>query len=253
MSFPHARGARPEDAATVILARDASEGLEVYMTRRQDYLRFMGGYYVFPGGKVDPADIGGDILRCLDGFGPERALERMAGIGDPPRALGFMVAAARELYEEAGVLLAKDAEGRPADLSDPKLGPGLAELRKRLQADEITLPELLKASGLRLDLGDMWWFAHWITPATSPRRFSTHFYLAGLPEGQLASAFEEEISDARWVSPRKALDMWRSREWDMIPPTVASLDTLSRYGGVADALADFSKPPSEFRRTVWKG
>ncbi len=245
--------AQPEDAATVILVRDGEEGLEAYMTRRHDSLEFLGGYHVFPGGKVDREDRLANAARLSPSLTAEEAVKRMAGVDDPARAFGFFAAAARELFEEAGVLLAGDSKG--ARLEELPQGPAreLISLRRLLQADEIPLAEVLERTGLCLSLAKLLWFAHWITPSTSPRRFNTHFFVARCPGGQTVSPFQAEISEAVWIPPKKALREWKAGRWKMIPPTFASLDTLALYDDWEGLKADFAKPPAEHPRTVWKG
>jgi 8-oxo-dGTP pyrophosphatase MutT (NUDIX family) len=244
---------KPEDAATVVLTRDSSDGLEVYMTRRQPSLLFLGGYHVFPGGKLDDADRSPEIFaRCRD-CDLEEAARQIEGVDDPDRAAGLMVAAIRELFEEAGVLLGEDEAGRPLANPSKQTLNQLADLRKKLQADEIPFSDLLEMQGLYCSLSRLKWFAHWITPATSPRRFNTFFFVARKPKGQETSRFEQEIDEAVWVKPREAIERWKAGEWLMIPPTIASLDTLSRYESWEAIKADFGRPPAEHQRTVWKG
>lgn len=242
-------GVTPEDAATVMLVREARGGLEVYMTRRQDHLKFMGGYYVFPGGKVDASDLS-DVAAERCRFGARDARARLAGVDDARRALGFWVAGIRELFEETGVLVAEDAEGRPLAGLDPVR---LSLLRGELQARRLAFPELLRQEGLHLSLDSLLWFAHWITPSSSPRRFSTFFFIARQPAGQGPQPFTPEIAHAAWVSPDAALEHWRQGRWPLIPPTIASLDTLARYSSWEALHADFSRPPKEHARTVWTG
>jgi 8-oxo-dGTP pyrophosphatase MutT (NUDIX family) len=252
MAPPTFQPVTPEDAATVVLVRDAGGDLEVYMTRRQDHLLFLGGYYVFPGGKMDEADYGAQSLARCRGLTPEQAAARIEGVERPELAYGLMFAAVRELFEEAGVLLAEYEDGVELARPSPELAARLAELRAGLQADRITMAALLQAEGLYCPVSRVHWFAHWITPATSPRRFSTYFFLARLPEGQEASAFESEVARALWIRPDEALARWRQDKWKMIPPTISSLDTLARYKSWTDLARDFSRPPGEHRRTVWK-
>jgi len=243
----------PEDASTVILVRESDGGLEVYMTRRQDYLSFMGGYYVFPGGKVDEADMGDEVLSLCGGFSRQEAASRLVGVEDSRRAAGIFIAAARELFEEAGVLLAcRDGLG-PLESPGRELSESLCRRRQDLNQDRISFSEALGGEGLTLDPGRLLWFAHWITPASSPRRFSTFFFLARKPDGQETSPCEDEVSEAGWITPRAALDKWRAGKWEMIPPTISSLDTLCRYRCWSELEADYVKPPDQTPRTVWKG
>ncbi len=239
----------PEDASTVILVREGDHGLEVYMTKRQDYLRFLGGYYVFPGGKVDPDDADDQVIQRCASFGPDDALASLDGIGRR-RSMGFRVAGLRELFEEVGILLADDAQGRFLERPEPHLWERLAHKRHQLQYDELRFNEVLASEEVSLTPSRLLWFAHWITPATSPRRFSTFFFIARAPEGQRTEPFEDEIANAAWIRPADALAKWRQGKWPMIPPTLSSLDTISAYESWKGLEADYSRPPSEHPRTV---
>ncbi len=243
----------PEDAATVVLVRDSGDGLEVYMTRRRDELVFLGGYHVFPGGKVDPGDRCSEAVQRSRGLSPEDAACRINGVPEPFRAFGFFFGAARELFEEAGVLIAEDGECGPVEGPSAGLAERLGAHRADLQADRVPLHRILEQEGLFISVHRLKWFAHWITPATSPRRFNTYFFVCRKPGGQSAQPFSGEVSEGVWVRPLEALNRWRAGEWKMIPPTFASLDTLSQYGSWEDLSRDFSRPPLEHPRTVWKG
>jgi 8-oxo-dGTP pyrophosphatase MutT (NUDIX family) len=205
--------AAPEPAATVCLVREDAAGLEVYLTRRQADLMFLGGFHVFPGGKVDPEDCcPGMLSRC-------RSLD--PGAADPDRAAGFRVAAIREVFEETGVLLTEGTK--------PISSARLQESRRELHAGKRSFLSWLEAEDLYLPVDRLFWFAHWITPATSPRRFDTHFFAARMPAGQEAAPFAEEISASGWERPKAAIERWKRGEIKMIPPTLASLDFLSRF------------------------
>jgi 8-oxo-dGTP pyrophosphatase MutT (NUDIX family) len=243
---------KPEDASTVILVRDDGGGIEVYVTRRQDHLLFLGGYHVFPGGKVDEDDRSAKTIELCRGRTPEQACTHIEGVDEPDRAVGFMVAGIRELFEEAGVLLAEREDGSDLRQSGPGQAERLAGHRKKLQQDKIGFQQIMEKERLRCPLDRLLWFAHWITPATSPRRFNTFFFAAKKPEGQETQAFEDEIAEAFWVRPEKALENWRKGQWKMIPPTISSLDTLAGYKSWDDIKNDLVKPHEEHRRVVVK-
>src|SRR5439155_498860 len=108
----------PKPAASVVLVRPsppgAPEPIEVYMIRRQRSMKFLGGFYAFPGGKVDPADGSPAALaRChgLDTVGAETIFRG----DDAAPAFAVWVAAVRELLEESGILLVCDGHRRPLD------------------------------------------------------------------------------------------------------------------------------------------
>ncbi len=243
----------PEDAATVILLRESAGGLEVYMTKRQGYLPFLGGYYVFPGGKVDESDRDESMFERCRSLSPEEAAGRMDGVADHHRAMGFFVAGARELFEESGILLAANGSGEVLESPAPSRLEGLEKKRDLLQKDRIAFSAILEQERLFIDPSRLLWFAHWVTPATSPRRFSTHFFVARKPEGQEPTPFREEVAEEVWCKPEEAIARWKQGDWRMIPPTIASLDTISRYQSWREIKKDFSLPPGEHQRTVWRG
>jgi 8-oxo-dGTP pyrophosphatase MutT (NUDIX family) len=185
----------PRDAATVILLRPAAAGFEVFLLRRRKNASFMGGAFVFPGGAVD-GDDGGDLR----------------------------VTAARELFEEAGVLL----------VSAPVDPATVAALRTRLLGGA-PLSALLPAAGLALAPERLTYYAHWITPSVEGKRFSARFYLAALPAGQRPSFDAQETVDQAWVTPIAALA--RAQELALPPPQVRVLADLSAAATVDDALA----------------
>ena len=185
----------PRDAASVILLRPAAAGFEVFLLRRRKNASFMGGAFVFPGGAADPDD-GGDLR----------------------------VTAARELFEEAGVLLATAAVAPDA----------LAALRARLNGGA-TLSALLAEAGLALALDRLTYYAHWITPSAEPRRFSARFYVAVLPEGQAPRFDATETVDEAWATPADALA--RAAALALPPPQVRILADLAAAGTVDAAVA----------------
>jgi 8-oxo-dGTP pyrophosphatase MutT (NUDIX family) len=185
----------PRDAATVILLRPAAAGFEVFLLRRRKNASFMGGAFVFPGGAADPED-GGDLR----------------------------VTAARELFEEAGVLLAS----APVDHAT------VAALRARLLAGA-SMAALLAEAGLTLAPERLAYYAHWITPSAEGKRFSARFYLAVLPDGQRPSFDAQETVDEAWATPADALA--RAQALALPPPQVRILADLAPAASVDDALA----------------
>ena len=202
------------EAATVMLVRDAPE-LEVFMLRRNPESVFAGGAYVFPGGAVDPDD---------------RAL------GDDFR---FWVAAVRETFEEAGVLLARSGTdaATPFDASRDAIAR-LAGDRLELLAGAASFAAVLDAHGARVDLGALVPFARWITPEPSPRRFDTWFFAAAAPDGH---AYEHDHSEAvasEWIRPADALARARAGDIQLIYPTVRTLLVMARYSSASEFLGD---------------
>jgi 8-oxo-dGTP pyrophosphatase MutT (NUDIX family) len=220
--------ARP--AATAILLRDSAAGPEVLLMKRLRSAGFVPGAYVFPGGRVDLADGDPVLLDRADGIGPETSPE--------PK---FWLAALRETFEEAGVLLARNPMGQ--GLADAARDPVLAQWREALLGGEATLLEVADSLGVRLALDEMVACAHWITPLAEPRRYDTHFFLARLPEGLEVRPDPREMADAVWLAPAAALDRFRAGRLPMVFPTVATLESLLGYGSVEAALEAFRGRP----------
>ncbi|AJW39573.1 hypothetical protein NY08_1543 [Rhodococcus sp. B7740] len=218
------------DASTVILIRDglSRPGIEVFLLERVGGMAFAGGMTVFPGGGVDPADAAADVRWA--GPPPSWWAERFAT--DEGRAQALVCAAARETFEECGVLLAGSTpESIVADTA-----PFAAE-RGRLERREISFAEFLTAHDLvlRADLLRPW--SHWITPVGEARRYDTRFFVAVLPEGQNADGETSEAASVSWRSTGDALADWRSGNTILLPPTWSQLDALSRFDTVADVVA----------------
>jgi len=231
-----------EPAASVILMREgAGDEIEVYMTRRQDYLNFLGGYFVFPGGKVDEQDCDSDILCRCENLGPRRALKILGGGMAPAMALGHWVAAVRELFEEAGVLLVYDKEGNVPDFNLRKVRERFDSYRKCLQEQKMTFGELLNEEKLTIASDQLLYFNHWVTPPGSHRRFDAHFFLTAVPEAQRPRFHAAEISEGFWLKASVARDKASRGEWKMIPPTIYNLALVAKYSSVPELLDAFAK------------
>ncbi len=204
----------PKPAATVVLVRHERGMDEVFLTKRPQSMAFLGGYYVFPGGRVDNADTS---LRSTDRIiGADRDdIEKMKRDDHDP--LGFYTAAVRELFEEAGVLLLCDKAGR---IIPKRL---YREMRRRPVASGALFVDEMIGHGLFFAAHRLTFLQLFTTPAFSPMRFHTVFFRAELPEGQEAGVKNVEVERSLWIRPAEALERNRSGEFPMIPPTMAAL------------------------------
>jgi 8-oxo-dGTP pyrophosphatase MutT (NUDIX family) len=222
--------ATPRDAATVMLLRQASAGLKVYMLRRQPSMAFAPGAFVFPGGSVDPRDADEQVAWT----GPDAA--EWGRIFDAPAELAraLVCAAVRETFEESGVLLA--GESATSVVADTTSDDWEAD-RHALLDRSVSLAELLSRRGLvlRADLLRPW--SRWITPVLEPRRFDTRFFAAALPAGQRTRDVGGEASEVAWVAPAEALQAGERGEIRLFPPTAVSLSELADCGDLGTALA----------------
>jgi glyoxylase-like metal-dependent hydrolase (beta-lactamase superfamily II)/8-oxo-dGTP pyrophosphatase MutT (NUDIX family) len=204
----------PKDAAAVILLRPATDpnNPEVFLVKRSTRLAFLGGFQAFPGGQRETNDAEAPAENCDD---PERA--------------AMISCAARELFEEVGVLLARGSQaltrGQRASLLDD------------LESKRMTWSELLRHYGLHLDGDDFSFAGRWVTPPFAPRRFDTWFFLAKCPEKQQPQVTEDsELESGEWIAARDAYTKWERSEVITVPPVLHALGTLA--GGLTDDLLE---------------
>ncbi len=230
-------------AATVILARSP---LEVYLTRRSARSTFAPDAFVFPGGTTEPQDAAQAVQERTLGLTPERVAEEFRATIPPAMessepqvgardARALLVAALRELFEEAGVLLARDAAGAPvpADtvLSDDAFGQRVA-----LREGTLAFADFLAQRDWFADARELTLFSHWITPPSEPRRYNTHFFFAAVPANQAARADAHETHDGVWIAPAEALRRYRAGEMHLVYPTIKHLERLSALVSVEEAV-----------------
>jgi 8-oxo-dGTP pyrophosphatase MutT (NUDIX family) len=218
----------PRAAATVVLLRDAPGGMEVFMVKRHGLSDVLGGAYVFPGGKVDSADADPQQLRQmgapLDDLHADLAEPEL----DAATAAGYFVAACRETFEEAGVLLAAGAGARQVEaaLTHARAGLGFGEMLARLQ--------------LRLDWNLLVPWSRWVTPrvpALLNKRFDARFFLALVPSGQEARHDDHEATESFWLHPRDVLEQYWAGEINLAPAQIMSMAALARHPLASDAIA----------------
>ena len=220
-------------AATVMLVRDADPGgLEVLMVKRNLNSDFVGGAYVFPGGAVDPADGGVEAEAVCRGRSDAEASE-ILGVGSG--GLAYWVACLRELFEEAGILMATTPDGTSLELTGDTAAR-YVEHRAQVNASEGRFLDVIAAEGLTLDVGDLHYFAHWITPEGSPRRYDTRFFVATAPERQTAAHDAGEVIADEWIVPSDALRRHREGDIELIFPTIKNLQAISRFSSAAELI-----------------
>ena len=202
----------PKDAAAVILVRPETDSTnpEIYWVKRSTKLAFLGGFYAFPGGQRENSDVEIQVENCND-----------------TETAAMISCAARELFEETGVLLARGSQtltiGQRASLSDD------------LESKRLTWPELLNLYGLHLDASDFTFAGRWVTPPFAPRRFDTWFFLVSCPAKQTPKVTEDsELESGEWIRARDAYGKWERSEIIAVPPVLHLLKTLA--GGLTDDL-----------------
>jgi len=215
-------------AATVMLIRDGAAGIEVFMVQRPGKGDFPD-LHVFPGGKVDADDYAPQI--CF-GLEDSAASERL---GVASGGIRYWIAVARECFEECGVLLARKA-GAPFAF-DHETRNRFHDHREKLLANDISFSDICRLEKLQVDCQRLEYFSHWITPNQVPRRFDTRFFVATMPVDQSTHAYTFETVDDEWIRPGDALANKNEGRWQMIDPTLRSLETLDQYRSVKEVLA----------------
>ncbi len=240
----------PRPAASAILLREGpgDGGFEVYMLRRPADARFAPNVHSFPGGMLDAEDVEAAarlVVPSPDGGTTDDLHRRMSGDGpfpspDAATSAALLYCAARETFEETGVLVARDEAGEYATLADQA---HWATSRDEVLAGTLPFDTLLSASRLTIALGDLIYFSHWITPETSPLRFDTHFFLTTLPPGQVATHWPGEMADGEWLTPREGLARYEAGRMPMFPVQVQHLMRFARFASL-NALLDYARTKS---------
>jgi 8-oxo-dGTP pyrophosphatase MutT (NUDIX family) len=230
----------PRYASTVVLVRpDSGSGFEVLLTRRPPEMRFLGGFYVFPGGTVHRNDYSPAMLARCRGLSATEAQRILRSRHNPDEALGHWVAVVRELFEEVGILLCVDSSGAVVDWSDIERCRRMETQRQGIVKKQLDFASFLQSEELYCDLSHMAYFDHWVTPDIYSMRFDTRFFLATLPANQTALECSEEVMHSLWIRPEHALAQTHRRDFPILPPTTTVLQTLARLGSWDRLRAEF--------------
>ena len=219
-------------AATVIVVRDAEPQYEIFMLRRTNQAAFAGGMYVFPGGRVDEYDhsqlYAGHHLEP----GEHQSGQRQA-LGINWRA--YWIAGIRETFEEAGILLAYDNNGRIFEFNASNQSR-FDRYRQQIHDNEITLVDICEEENLTLAIDLIHFYNRWVTPVGRPRRFDTRFFITATPEAQSGLHDGKETIDSCWISPKKALQLHENNEFGMMRVTAMQLREFENYKTAAEFL-----------------
>jgi len=229
-------------AATLVLTRDTDNGIEVLLLQRTWDAVFLPGYYVFPGGAVNAQEPEGRAhVVGVEDADISQTMSLDEGGAD------YMLAAVRECFEEAGILLAQDASGHLIGADHGVHGERLA-----LFQEEISLAQLCAKHGLTVPLDRLAYLSHWVTPPGPPRRFDTRFFVAVAPEGQVASHDGTETIDHVWIAPAQALEEHRAGARLLGLPTIRTLRVLSEFGTTGELMRyAHANPPEAFPDQPW--
>lgn len=226
-------------AATVVLLREGEAGMEVFMILRHGLSDVLGGAYVFPGGKLDQADA--ELPAHFIDLDHDELHRRLGEPGAAPHeAAALHVAAAREAFEECGVLFARHAGGEPAGTAD-------ARRAHELLREGLGFGDMLAALDLRLSLDALRPWTRWITPRVPSmmnKRYDTRFFVAAMPRDQLAVHDDHEATDSAWLTPLAALDAYYAGRIELAPPQIMSLAHLATHDSARAVLGEAaSRPP----------
>ena len=221
---------QPRNASTVVLLRrDDKGGFDILLTRRPETMRFLGGFYVFPGGTVHRDDFSpAMLLRCRQLTGVE-ARQILGNHHEPDEAIGHWVAVARELFEEVGILLGVKESGEAFYPIDADTQQRVERKRQAIVNKQLDFAAFLESENLYCDLSRAVYFDHWVTPDIYSMRFDTRFYAAILPSGQVPLAYSEEVTHSLWIKPGEALARINRRDFPILPPTTTVLQEFSRF------------------------
>ena len=210
------------NAATVVLLRSIEGLLEVFLMRRATTMAFAAGMHVFPAGVVDPDDVSVPVV----GQAWDEAAHRLTASEDLARALWS--AAARETFEECGVLLVSPQVS--------EVGERWERQRRALIDGSASFSTMVREAQLAVKADDLQPWSHWITPEVESRRYDTRFFVAALPNGQHAHSMTDETDQTHWMAPALALERYEAGELPMLLPTVDVLRSLVPFSTPHDVL-----------------
>lgn len=216
---------KPRSAATLMLARDSADGIELFMVVRHHEIEFASGALVFPGGSVSKLDFDSRWRNLAEG---------VTEVGD--ETLGLMAAAAREAFEECGVLFARECRGGP--LVDGARAEALGIMyRQAIEAGTLSFADMIQRENLIAAFDLLVYFAHWITPPHMPKRFDTYFFLAQAPIDHVLRHDGHEAVDSVWITPAQARADADAQRRTVLFPTLLNLEKLGRHSSVVQAIA----------------
>jgi 8-oxo-dGTP pyrophosphatase MutT (NUDIX family) len=220
-------------AATVMLIDDRPE-LQVFMMERHANTVFAGGMWVFPGGSVDATDDSSEFQATSIHRTDAQASKLM---GLESGGLAYYIAAIREAFEEAGILLAllKDTL-QPLDLSDPEVEKRFQQHRDDINDSNRNFIEIIKDEKLLMDAGEMHYIARWITPPGPPRRFDARFFIARMPGNQTPVHDDGELVHSKWISPKEILSRADAEEMVLMSPTLRMVRNLALFDSAAQVI-----------------
>ncbi|HKI74309.1 MAG TPA: NUDIX hydrolase [Pseudomonadales bacterium] len=236
-------------AATVMLVDDRPD-LQVFVMERNANIVFGGGMWVFPGGAVDVADHP-DSYQHISGRRSDVEASTLMDIASG--GLAYYIAAIREAFEEAGVLLALRRDNkRPLNLRDRETAARFQDHRDKVNSGERDFIDVVNAERLILDAGAMHYVARWITPVGPPRRFDARFFVARMPEEQVPGHDDGELVHSRWLPPKEILRRFDAGDMDLMSPTLRMVRCLAKFSSADEVIASAASNLPDERARVNK-
>ena len=235
----------PQDAATVILLRPSLKknagSFEVLMVLRHPNSKFVPDSYVFPGGCLDQEDCLPEMENLCTGIDLKQAQAVLHDMSSREKALGAWVAGIRETFEEVGLLLAYRGDKTIVSFNSEDVGQRFRTYRKKLQTGERALKTILQNEGLTLAADHLHYFSHWITPELLSLRYDVRFFIAEAPIHQKAIHDGIELTRHVWLTPQEILDGYNRHKFNMVVPTLVTIEELANYQTIADAINETEK------------
>jgi 8-oxo-dGTP pyrophosphatase MutT (NUDIX family) len=205
-------------------------------------MRFLGGFYVFPGGAVHRDDYSPQVLARCRGLSGYDARKILGGNHPPDEALGHWIAVIRELFEEVGVLLCVNEAGEEVGVRAQLLKQRLELQRRAIVRQQLDFGAFLEEENLFCDLRRAVYFDHWVTPEIYPMRFDTRFYIATQPLHQAPLGRSEEVTHSLWIGAAEALARIDRRDFPILPPTTTVLQRLAQLSSWKQLRTEFRLP-----------
>jgi 8-oxo-dGTP pyrophosphatase MutT (NUDIX family) len=235
-------------AATVMLIDDRPD-LQIYMMERHANTVFAGGMWVFPGGSVDATDDSSEFQAISIHRSDEEASELMDLSSG---GLAYYVAAIREAFEEAGILLALQRDNHePLDLTPPEIEKRFSQHRDDINDSSRQFMEIIREENLILDAGVMHYVARWITPKGPPRRFDARFFIAKMPSNQTPIHDNGELVHSEWLSPNEILKQAEAGKMVLMSPTLRMIKNLALFDSAEQVIESVAaNQPDELARVT---
>ena len=235
----------PHDAATVILLRPSLKkdggSFEVLMVLRHPNSKFVPDSYVFPGGCRDQEDCLPEMENLCTGMTLKEAQAVFHDMSLTDKALGAWVAGIRETFEEVGLLFAYRGDNTLISFDSEDVRQRFRAYRKKIQTGELTLNTVLEREGLTLAADRLHYFSHWITPELLSLRYDVRFFIAEAPLHQKAIHDGVELTKHVWLTPQEILEGYNRHKFNMVVPTLVTIEELAHYKTIADAITATEK------------